>query len=167
MAESRGRYTDPAGAAAVPPPAVPLAKGGVIGPPPEAASSTEPDDGPSPWLVPSTSDRGFTSLPPLYCHGGTMYVQAKREAQVDTGRRPVRHHAVSTRSPEGAVYVARPLRDTSWWHRWKQERACRKGTGHCWHPEGLIDWWCCMCSAETDGMPEQECVHCLKAAADG
>lgn len=67
----------------------------------------------------------------------------------------------------GVLEVARPLRDTSWWHRWQQERACRKTTGHCWHPDGLIDWWCCMCSAETDGMPAQKCVHCLAAEQSG
>lgn len=70
------------------------------------------------------------------------------------------HHSVKVRTA-GLLLVARPLRDTSWWHRWKQERACRKATGHCWHPEGLVDWWCCMCSGETDGMPEQRCAHCL------
>lgn len=41
-----------------------------------------------------------------------------------------------------------------------QQRSCRLATGHCWHPEALIDWWCCMCPAETDGMPPQECTVC-------
>lgn len=74
------------------------------------------------------------------------------------------HHRVKVRSAAGTLEVARPLRDTSWWHRWRQERACRKATGHCWHPDGFVDWWCCMCSAGTDGMPPQRCVHC---ATDG
>jgi hypothetical protein len=73
------------------------------------------------------------------------------------------HHRVKTLRA-GAYVVARPLRDTSWWHRWRQERACRKATGHCWHPELMISWWCCMCSAERDGMPPQECVHCRNGA---
>jgi hypothetical protein len=84
------------------------------------------------------------------------------------------HHASKRQVAPGIWDYARPLRNTSWWHRRKQERACRKTTGHCWHPDGLIGWWCCMCSADTDGMPPQNCVHCaemkrlaeaLKAAA--
>ena len=71
-------------------------------------------------------------------------------------------HHQTTREVAGTWEVARPLRDSSPWHRFKQERACRQATNHCFHPEGLIDWWCCMCSAETDGMPPQECVHCTE-----
>ena len=78
------------------------------------------------------------------------------------------HHRVRVRTTFGAGEVARPLRDTSWWHRRKQERACRKTLGHCWHPgDGMIDWWCCACSAETDGMPRQECKVCTGPAALG
>lgn len=72
------------------------------------------------------------------------------------------HHSVMRRIG-GVTVVARPLR-AGWWTQRKAERACRKTTGHCWHAEGLVDWWCCMCSGETDGMPEQRCVHCLCAA---
>jgi hypothetical protein len=44
---------------------------------------------------------------------------------------------------------AKPLRDTSWWHRRKRERSC---PGHEWHPENsmVIDWFCCKCGKETD-----------------
>lgn len=70
-----------------------------------------------------------------------------------------RHHSIMRRVGGGAE-IARPLRDTSWWHRWRAERACRKTLGHCWHPDGLVDWWCCECSAETDGMPKHECTVC-------
>lgn len=77
-----------------------------------------------------------------------------------------RHHAVVRRVAPGVTEVVRPLRDTSWWHRWRQERACRRATGHCWHPEDLIGWWCCMCSGETDGMPKQECGYCLERPYD-
>jgi hypothetical protein len=74
--------------------------------------------------------------------------------------RHVAHHRTRREVAPGVWEIARPLRDTSWWHQWKRQRRCRRETGHCWHPEGLIDWWCCLCSGETDGMPPQECVHC-------
>lgn len=70
------------------------------------------------------------------------------------------HHTVK-RKVGGVLVVVRPLRDSSPWHRWKQERACRRDLGHCWHPESLIGWWCCECSAEIDGMPPQNCSFCL------
>jgi hypothetical protein len=62
----------------------------------------------------------------------------------------------------GLWTIARPLRDTNPWHRWRQERRCGKEVGHCWHPdyEDWIGWWCCMCSKETEGMPPQRCRHC-------
>lgn len=72
----------------------------------------------------------------------------------------LRHHSVRREVVPGVFEVARPLRDTSWWHRRKQERACRKTLRHCWHPEGLIGWWCCECSGEVDGMPTQKCKIC-------
>lgn len=75
------------------------------------------------------------------------------------------HHSV-VRRVGGAVEVVRPLRDTSWWHRWKAEGACRKTLGHCWHVGGFVDWWCCACSAETDGMPAQECKICARLATE-
>jgi hypothetical protein len=73
------------------------------------------------------------------------------------------HHTIRRRVAPGVSKVARPLHDTSWWHRWRQERACRKTTGHCWHADemGMIGWFCCMCGGETDGMPPNRCVHCL------
>lgn len=65
-----------------------------------------------------------------------------------------RHHTV-VRRVGGTMEVARPLRDASWWHRWKAERACRKTLGHCWHPMGFVDWFCC------DRMTaHQESVNC-------
>lgn len=77
---------------------------------------------------------------------------------------PLRHHTNRRRTAAGTWEVARPMRYTSWWDRWREERACRKRYRHCWHPEGMIDWWCCLCSAETEGMPPQRCVQCV---ADG
>lgn len=70
------------------------------------------------------------------------------------------HHSTRVERVPGVWEVAKPLRHTSWWCRFKQERACRKAVGHCWHPEDLIGWFCCSCGGETDGMPAQECVHC-------
>jgi hypothetical protein len=75
----------------------------------------------------------------------------------------VSHHAVMRRvAPgiSGSTEVARPLRGHGW-TQWRAERVCRKTTGHCWHPEGMVGWWCCMCSGETDDMPRQRCVRCL------
>lgn len=70
------------------------------------------------------------------------------------------HHAARELTAAGTWKVARPLRDTSWWHQWRREWRCRRETGHCWHPEEMIDWWCCACSAATEGMPPQRCVYC-------
>lgn len=71
-----------------------------------------------------------------------------------------RHHVTKVQVIPGVWDYARALRDTSWWHRWRAEQACRKTTNHCWHPDAFADWWCCMCSADTGGMPPQQCVHC-------
>jgi hypothetical protein len=75
------------------------------------------------------------------------------------------HHATAVRRTAigTMIYeVARPLRATGW-TQWRAERRCRKTTGHCWHPEGFIDWWCCMCSGEASGMPAHKCAVCLGA----
>lgn len=72
------------------------------------------------------------------------------------------HHQV-LRRVGGTTVVARPVRVT-WLTQWSRERACRKTLGHCWHPDGMIDWWCCECSAVTDGIPPQNCRHCRDAA---
>ncbi|GAA0738601.1 hypothetical protein Drose_04375 [Dactylosporangium roseum] len=69
------------------------------------------------------------------------------------------HHSTKAQVAPGIWDVARPLRG-SWWIQWQAERACRKAYGHCWHPEGLTDWWCCMCSADTEGAPPQRCKIC-------
>jgi hypothetical protein len=63
-----------------------------------------------------------------------------------------RHAAVE----RGSGFPVKPIRDTSPWYRWKRERACHKTGGHWWHIESgsLIDWFCCQCGAERDGMPQ-------------
>lgn len=60
------------------------------------------------------------------------------------------HHA--TVHPSG--FPARPLVDSSPWHRWKARRACRRAGGHWWHPaDAMIEWFCCVCGADRDGTP--------------
>lgn len=59
------------------------------------------------------------------------------------------------------IDVARPARLTSRWQQWKRERACRRLTYHCWHPaNAMIEWFCCMCGGDVDGMPAQRCTMC-------
>lgn len=71
------------------------------------------------------------------------------------------HHGV--RQHLGGTWViARPLR-AGWWTQRRAERRCRDAIGHCWHPDGYVDWWCCECSAETDGCPPQRCSICQGA----
>jgi hypothetical protein len=77
------------------------------------------------------------------------------------------HHANQTETVSGVWEVARPLRDTSRWRQLRREWRCRTTVGHCWHPIGMIDWWCCVCSGETDGMPAQNCAHCRTKGDDG
>lgn len=69
------------------------------------------------------------------------------------------HHTVGRESAVGVWEPARPERDSV--RPWVRERACRIRTGHCYHPEGLVDWWCCMCGRDEQGMPEQKCVYCV------
>lgn len=81
-------------------------------------------------------------------------------------RRATHHTNVRCRTTAAGtiVYdVARPLRAAGW-TQWRRQRVCRKATGHCWHPaeNSLVDWWCCMCSGETEGMPADKCKHCAK-----
>jgi hypothetical protein len=70
------------------------------------------------------------------------------------------HHSIQREVAPGYWEVAKPERDSSIWHRWRQERHCRTTLGHCFHPEGFSDWFCCECGAETDGMPPQRCCYC-------
>lgn len=55
----------------------------------------------------------------------------------------------------GGDIPAKPLRDTSPWHRWRRQRACHKVGGHWWHPaDTMIAWFCCQCGADRDGTPQ-------------
>lgn len=71
------------------------------------------------------------------------------------------HHQTVRRIGD-IMIVARPARGSGLTQR-HRERVCHKTIGHCWHPGGMIDWWCCECSAETDGTPPQNCIHCVEA----
>lgn len=57
----------------------------------------------------------------------------------------------------GPLYLqpAKPLRG-SWLVQAQAERNCIDRGGHWWHPdeEGMIEWYCCQCGAETEGLPE-------------
>lgn len=70
------------------------------------------------------------------------------------------HHATIREITPGLWDIAQPVRATGWWFRRRYERSCRINIGHCWHPTGMIDWWCCECGSETDGMPPQNCRLC-------
>jgi hypothetical protein len=50
------------------------------------------------------------------------------------------------------------LRDR--WTVWQVQRSCRRTIGHCWHPTGYVDWRCCECGKDTDGMPAHRCTLC-------
>jgi hypothetical protein len=75
----------------------------------------------------------------------------------------VSHHATRVRVATNRWEIARPLRDSSRWHRWRHERACGKASGHCWHSGEFLGWWCCLCSADCGGIPPQRCRYCLAA----
>lgn len=73
------------------------------------------------------------------------------------------HHAMRAEVAPRRWDVAQPLRATGP-TRWRAERACRRELGHCWHLMWghLIDWFCCSCGAETDGLPRQRCKLCVQ-----
>lgn len=79
----------------------------------------------------------------------------------------VNHHGVRLEVIPGHWEVARPARLASPVEQWRRSRECRREFGHCWHPQELILWWCCLCGTDIDGMPSQDCRFCLddKAAA--
>lgn len=69
------------------------------------------------------------------------------------------HHTLRC-GPDGGE-VARPPRRPSRWQQWRRKRACRRLTHHCWHPaDAMIEWFCCMCGGDIDGMPAQRCTMC-------
>jgi len=72
---------------------------------------------------------------------------------------------LSAHDPKRMI-VVKPAREVHWWKRWQAERECSKMWGHCYHPEGMVDWFCCMCGHEEDGMPEDECKICRMTTKD-
>jgi hypothetical protein len=94
-------------------------------------------------------------------------VARELEGDADRRRRPdwpvhpphqawERAPGVQTVGGEGYWRVSCPqLGGLSAWQRWHLRRDCRHQGGHFWHPEGaMIDWFCCFCGKQTDGMPE-------------
>lgn len=73
----------------------------------------------------------------------------------------MRHHHADIPEANSRGYAVKVTgAGNSWWFRWRVKHQCRRHTGHCWHALGIIDWECCMCPAETDGMPERRCKFC-------
>lgn len=72
--------------------------------------------------------------------------------------RPHPEHHVTTEVYPGMWVAARPIEDTSWWHRWRARRACRRAGGHWWHLDASgpawDTWYCCQCGAPGEGMPQ-------------
>lgn len=84
------------------------------------------------------------------CIDGDLCGEAAHCPPVATETHP--EHTVVERIG-GVTFPAKPVR-MSGWRGVKQRRACHKAGGHWWHPEGMIDWYCCRCGAETSGMPD-------------
>jgi hypothetical protein len=56
---------------------------------------------------------------------------------------------------DGVWFPARPAQPPRVRDRWKSRRACRAAGGHWWHPaDAMIEWFCCRCGADRDGMPK-------------
>lgn len=54
----------------------------------------------------------------------------------------------------GVWFPIHPIKETGWWKQRRRERACRRAGGHWWHPaDPMIEWVCCQCGADRDGMP--------------
>lgn len=70
------------------------------------------------------------------------------------------HHTVKREVAPGVWEVARPVALTSPVEQWRRRRECRREYGHCWHAAGFIEFFCCMCGADVDGMPAQNCGFC-------
>lgn len=49
-----------------------------------------------------------------------------------------------------------PAKSANPLQRWRLHRECYRNGGHWWHPEPgtMIDWFCCQCGQQTDGMPK-------------
>jgi len=78
--------------------------------------------------------------------------EESRRARPDWPAHPPHQH---WESPVSGIWRVRvgPV-PGGWWHRFKVHRACRKSGGHYWHPaDAMIEWFCCNCGADRDGMP--------------
>jgi hypothetical protein len=85
-----------------------------------------------------------------------LYVGAAVAEQLepDRGAHPL-HTAWESKTRGGVWFPARPMREQHWWDQWLRERACKKNGGHWWHPaDAMIEWFCCRCGKDRDGMPK-------------
>ncbi len=69
------------------------------------------------------------------------------------------HHPIGPPGQEAEP----PQRERSWLRQRLRERTCAQMTGHCFHlpQDSLIDWFCCMCAGQAQGLPPQRCRLCL------
>lgn len=63
------------------------------------------------------------------------------------------HNVPGTNGPVQIVDPPPPIPGEGILARWRRRRACRRLGGHWWHAEGMIDWFCCQCGKQTDGLP--------------
>lgn len=57
----------------------------------------------------------------------------------------------------GVWFPDQPVRTFElFWRRWAREWACKRQSGHWWHPVHgtMIEWFCCRCGKTCDGMPK-------------
>lgn len=84
-----------------------------------------------------------------------LYIGPSVAEQLERGHGP---HPVHTRwvSPTpGVWFPERPAREARWLDQWRLERACKRNGGHWWHPaDPMIEWFCCRCGKDRDGLPK-------------
>lgn len=59
-----------------------------------------------------------------------------------------------------------PSLGSHWLQQRFRERNCSDLYGHCYHSGQFIDWFCCMCGNNVDGMPEQNCTICASTSEE-
>jgi hypothetical protein len=70
---------------------------------------------------------------------------------------PPHLHVHSVRHSNGVSEIVDPpprIQGEGIIRRLRRHRECRLKGGHWWHPEGMIDWFCCYCGKQTDGFPK-------------
>lgn len=81
-------------------------------------------------------------------------VEVAAKLEPDHGAHPL-HTAWVSPTRGGVWFPAKPAREQRWWDQRLRERACKKNGGHWWHPaDPMIEWFCCQCGKDRDGMPK-------------